>query len=98
MTMTMDYGTFLNLFSNCTAGFSQDFKKQFKRAKELYGDENYSAAMEAFRSLTIYDKANPIPSMQFLLRFVCSELGFNTMRRNAFANQNIYLSGISLMK
>ncbi len=79
---TMDYGLFLICFLICTAGFSQDFKKQFKRAKELYGDENYSAAMEAFRSLTIYDKANPYPEYaSFYYALSAHKLGFNTIAK-----------------
>ncbi len=79
---TMDYGLFLICFLICTAGFSQDFKKQFKRAKELYGDENYSAAMEAFRSLTIYDKANPYPEYaSFYYALSAQKLGFNTIAK-----------------
>src|SRR5258708_3975774 len=71
---------------------SQDFKKQFKRAKELFGDENYSAAMEAFRSLTIYDKANPYPEYaSFYYALSAQKLGFNTIAKEMLLQtKNIY--------
>lgn len=79
---TMDYGLFLICFLIFTSGFSQDFKKQFKRAKELFTDENYSAAMEAFRPLTIYDKANPYPEYaSFYYSLSAQKLGFNTIAK-----------------
>src|SRR5258708_15290732 len=89
---TKDCGLFLICFLICTAGFSQDFKKQFKRAKELFSDENYSAAMEAFRPLTIYDKANPYPEYaSFYYALSAQKLGFNTIAKEMLLQtKNIY--------
>jgi tetratricopeptide (TPR) repeat protein len=38
---------------------AQDFKKQYKAAKEFYQDKQYNFAQEAFKPLMVYDKANP---------------------------------------
>ncbi|MDZ7649887.1 MAG: hypothetical protein U5K54_23630 [Cytophagales bacterium] len=40
---------------------AQDFKRQYRQAKDLFEEANYSAAMEAFKALTVYDQANPYP-------------------------------------
>ncbi|MCX8490288.1 MAG: hypothetical protein ORN54_04400, partial [Cyclobacteriaceae bacterium] len=39
--------------------FSQDYKKQFNKAKEHFSKGSYSAAMDAFNALIVYDKNNP---------------------------------------
>lgn len=38
---------------------AQDFKKQYKAAKEFYQDKQYNFAQEAFKPLMVYDKTNP---------------------------------------
>jgi tetratricopeptide (TPR) repeat protein len=38
---------------------AQDYKRQYRSAKDLFTEGKYSEAMEAFRSVTIYDKHNP---------------------------------------
>jgi tetratricopeptide (TPR) repeat protein len=40
---------------------AQDFKRQYRQAKDLFEEASYSAAMEAFKVLTVYDPANPYP-------------------------------------
>lgn len=37
---------------------AQDFKRQYRSAKDLFTAEKYSEAMIAFKSLTVYDKEN----------------------------------------
>src|SRR6478609_6720729 len=44
-----------------TPVFAQDFKRQYKNAKELFDEKKYSLAMEAFKPLIMYDKENPYP-------------------------------------
>src|SRR5262245_34090773 len=39
----------------------QDFKKQYKHAREFYNEGKYNLAMEAFKPLMVYDKNNPYP-------------------------------------
>ncbi|MBI3483184.1 MAG: amino acid ABC transporter substrate-binding protein, partial [Bacteroidetes bacterium] len=89
---TKDYGLFLVCFFICTLGLSQDFKKQFKQAKELFANENYSAAMDAFRPLTIYDRANPYPEYaSFYYALSAQKLGFNTVAKEMFSQtKSIY--------
>jgi tetratricopeptide (TPR) repeat protein len=40
---------------------AQDFKRQYRAAKDLYAAEKYSEAMVEFKALTVYDKNNPFP-------------------------------------
>ncbi len=82
---SMDYGLFLACFFICTLGFSQEYKKQFKQAKELFSSENYSAAMEGFRPLTIYDRENPYPEYaSFYYALSAQRLGFTTIAKEMF--------------
>jgi hypothetical protein len=46
---SIDYRLFIVCLLIGTQSFSQDFKKQFKQAKEFFADEKYSEAMDAFR-------------------------------------------------
>jgi ABC-type branched-subunit amino acid transport system substrate-binding protein len=39
--------------------FAQDFKRQFKDAKEFYEDKKYNFAMDGFKPLMVYDRMNP---------------------------------------
>ncbi|MGC4022759.1 MAG: hypothetical protein QM734_12835 [Cyclobacteriaceae bacterium] len=70
----------------------QDFKKQYKQAKDLFADGNYSAAMDAFRPLTIYDRNNPYPEYaSFYYALSAQRLGFNTVAKEMFLQtKNIY--------
>ncbi len=38
---------------------AQDYKRQYKAAKDFYVEKRYGLAMEAFKPLIIYDKENP---------------------------------------
>ncbi len=44
-----------------TPAFAQDFKRQYKHAKDLFEEKKYSLAMEAFKPLIVYDQNNPYP-------------------------------------
>lgn len=37
---------------------AQDYKRQYKTAKEFFDDKKYSLSMEAFKPLTVYDRSN----------------------------------------
>jgi hypothetical protein len=39
--------------------FAQDFKRQYKQAKDLFEEKKYNLAMEAFKPLIVYDQNNP---------------------------------------
>lgn len=38
---------------------AQDYKRQYRTAKDLFAEGKYSEAMVAFKTLTVYDKDNP---------------------------------------
>lgn len=40
---------------------AQDFKNQYKKAKELFAKGDYAKSMEAFKPLVVYDSKNPSP-------------------------------------
>jgi hypothetical protein len=76
------YGLLLACLLVSAQTFAQDFKKQYKRAKDFFEEENYSAAMDAFRPLTIYDRANPYPEYaSFYYALSAQRLGFNTVAK-----------------
>ena len=66
-------------------GFSQDFKKNFRKAKELFKEGNYSSAMDAFNSLSVYDKDNPYPEYAlFYSGLSAQRMGFSTLAKTQF--------------
>jgi len=71
---------------------AQDFKKQFKQAKDFFADEKYSEAMDAFRPLMIYDKENPYPEYaNFYYALSAQRLGYiNSAKESFLQTKNIY--------
>jgi ABC-type branched-subunit amino acid transport system substrate-binding protein len=64
---------------------AQDFKREYKKANELYNDGNYSLAMDAFKSLMIYDRNNPYPEYAcFYYALSAHRLGFSTVAKEMF--------------
>ena len=64
---------------------AQDFKRDFKKAKELYNDGNYSSAMDAFKALMIYDRNNPYPEYAcFYYSLSAHRLGFALVAKEMF--------------
>src|SRR4051812_45670513 len=41
------------------SALGQDFKRQYKNAKDLFDEKRYSLAMESFKPLITYDVNNP---------------------------------------
>lgn len=41
------------------ASSAQDFKRQYKNARDFFQEGKYNLAMEAFKPLMVYDKSNP---------------------------------------
>lgn len=65
--------------------FAQDYKKQYRQAKDLFAAGNYSAAMDAFQPLMIYDKNNPYPEYSsFYYALSAQRLGFTTLAKQSF--------------
>ena len=76
---------FLILFTSFNSQ-SQDFKKQFKKAKEQFNEGSYAAAMDSFNPLTVYDKENPyVEYASFYYALSAQRLGFSTIARTQFA-------------
>jgi Periplasmic binding protein len=65
--------------------FSQDFKKQYHKAQELFKDEKYSEAMDAFRPLSVYDKDNLYAEYALFYGALSAQhLGFSTVAQSQF--------------
>ncbi|MBS1680227.1 MAG: amino acid ABC transporter substrate-binding protein [Bacteroidetes bacterium] len=88
----LGYGLLLLCLLISNQIFAQDFKKQYKHAKTLFSDGKYSAAMDAFRPLTVYDRDNPYPEYaSFYYGLSAHRLGFNTMAKEMLLQtKNIY--------
>ncbi len=79
----------LNTLFLCLLSFSslsaQDFKREYRKAKELYNEEDYSKAMDAFKALMIYDRNNPYPEYAcFYYALSAQQLGFTTLAKEMF--------------
>jgi hypothetical protein len=75
----------LLLVSSLSMLVAQDFKRDFKKAKELYNDGNYSSAMDAFKSLMVYDRNNPYPEYAcFYYALSAHRLGFALVAKEMF--------------
>lgn len=61
MTGTKSYILSIGLacFLITTSVSGQDYKRQYRTAKDFYKNKQYSLAMESFKSLIVYDKDNP---------------------------------------
>jgi len=79
-------GCLLFLFSSFATLVAQDFKRDFKKAKDLYSDGNYSSAMDAFKALMVYDRNNPYPEYAcFYYALSAHRLGFSLVAKEMFA-------------
>lgn len=77
---------FLILFVvSLLSAHAQDFRKQFRQAKDLYEGKQYSAAMAAFKPLTVYDQANPFPEYaSFYYALSAQQLGYGSVAKDMF--------------
>ncbi len=76
---------FLLLFISGGDLMSQDFKKQFRKAKELFKEGNYSASMDAFSPLSVYDKNNPYAEYALFYNALSAQrLGFAMVAKSQF--------------
>jgi hypothetical protein len=74
----------LTLFSFSSVE-AQDFKRQYKNAKDLFIQEKYAAAMDAFRPLMTYDKENPYPEYAtFFYALSSQKLGYSLLAKQSF--------------
>ncbi len=64
---------------------SQDFKKKYSRAKDIFNRGDYSAAMDAFNPLIVYDKNNPYPEYaSFYYAISAHRIGFTSLAKAHF--------------
>jgi len=64
---------------------AQDFKRQYRQAKDLFEKAQYSEAMEAFKPLTVYDDENPFPEYaSFYYALSAQRLGYASVAKDMF--------------
>ncbi len=69
----------------CSLLAAQDFKRDYRKAKDFYHDGNYSLAMDAFKALMVYDRNNPYPEYAcFYYALSAHRLGFSTIAKEMF--------------
>ena len=62
---------------------AQDFKRQYRSAKELFTSEKYSEAMVAFKAITVYDQENPYSEYaSFYYAMSAYRLGYHTVAKD----------------
>lgn len=65
--------------------FAQDFKREYRKAKGLFADGHFSAAMDAFKPLMVYDRNNPYPEYaSFYYALSAQRLGFAALAKENF--------------
>lgn len=64
---------------------AQDYKKQYRQAKDLFAAANYPAAMDAFNALTVYDSQNPYTQYaSFYYALSAQRLGYLSVAKDSF--------------
>ncbi|HPW61537.1 MAG TPA: hypothetical protein PLJ13_04540, partial [Cyclobacteriaceae bacterium] len=68
-------------------GFSlaqaQDFKRQYRQAKDHFDGARYSEAMDSFKPLTVYDQENPFPEYaSFYYALSAQRLGYASVAKD----------------
>ncbi len=62
---------------------AQDFKRQYRSAKDLFAAEKYSEAMIEFKALTVYDKNNPfIEYASYYYAMSAYRLGYGSVAKD----------------
>lgn len=62
---------------------AQDFRRDYRHAKNLFEQGQYSEAMTAFKPLTVYDQANPFPEYSsFYYALSAQRLGYATVAKD----------------
>jgi len=75
----------LVVVASLTQAYAQDFRKQFRQAKDLYEGKQYSAAMVAFKPLTVYDQTNPFPEYaSYYYALSAQQLGYGSVAKDMF--------------
>lgn len=71
---------------------AQDFKRQYKHARDLYSEKRYNLAMEAFKPLITYDRDNIYTEYScFFYGLSAYHQGFNAVAKDMFIQiRNLY--------
>lgn len=71
------------LIFNFCAVYAQDYKKDYRHAKNLFEQGNYSEAMNAFKPLTVYDQENPFPAYSsYYYALSAQRLGYSSVAKD----------------
>ncbi len=63
---------------------AQDYRRQYRQAKEQFDAGSYSAAMDSFKPLMVYDINNPYPEYSsFYYALSAQRLGYNSVAKEA---------------
>ncbi len=63
---------------------AQDYRKQYRQAKEQFDAGSYSAAMDSFKPLMVYDINNPYPEYSsFYYALSAQRLGYSSVAKEA---------------
>jgi tetratricopeptide (TPR) repeat protein len=64
---------------------AQDFKNQYKKARELFAKEDYAKSMDAFKPLVVYDAKNPSPEYaSYYYALSAYRMGFFSVAKDMF--------------
>lgn len=64
---------------------AQDFKRQYRQAKEQFDEGSYSAAMTSFKPLMVYDVNNPFSEYSsFYYALSAQRLGYTSVAKESF--------------
>ncbi len=75
----------LSLAFSSIVAQAQDFKRQYKHARQLFDDGEYALAMEAFKPLIVYDKGNAnIENSSFYYAVSAERLGYKSVAKDMF--------------
>lgn len=67
------------------AAQAQDFRREFKQAKDHFEDGEYSLAMDSFKPLMVYDQTNPYPEYaSFYYALSAQRLGYTSVAKETF--------------
>lgn len=64
---------------------AQDFRRQYKQAKEYFDRAQFSQAMDAFKPIMVYDRDNPYPEYaSFYYALSAQRLGYTSVAKETF--------------
>ncbi len=82
-SMNKFYPAFVLLFLSFFSIQAQDFKRQYRHAKDQFDGASYSAAMDSFKPLMVYDQENPYPEYaSFYYALSAQRLGYTSVAKD----------------